>query len=192
MGRSRTSDISGHLWIEQGEPQEGTIAEVAPLIPTNRTYSFAVPEVMEGSLGVGQRVMVPLGRRARLVEGFVVGLDRRAWDSTLQPIRSLADPYSCLTPELIELGRQIAAHYACPLGRTLKAITPEAVRRQRGLTTVRYARLKRSPDEIRESGVRLSRQRQALIDVLAVSRDLVPVKRLLAASGASQATLRAL
>ena len=67
-----------------------------------------------------------------------------------------------VTPELIELGREIAAHYACPLGRTLKAITPEAVRRQRGLTTVRYASLKRSPEEIlkqlREDRARENRQ----------------------------------
>ncbi len=192
MGRTRNRNTSGHLWVEEGEQREGLIAEVAPIIPTTRTYSFTVPPSMEGSLALGQRVMVPLGRRGRAVAGFVVGLDRRTWDSTLRPIDTVVDDASYLTPDLIELGREIAKHYACPLGRTLKAMTPEAVRQQRGLVTVRYARLVRTPDEIRDSGTRITEKRRALIDALAASVDPVPVERLLGETGSSQAILRSL
>ncbi len=178
--------------MEEGERREGVIAEVAPLIPTSRTYTFTVPEGIEQSLTVGQRVRVPLGRRGRLVEGFVVCLDRKVWDSTLRPIDSVIDAASFLTLDLLELGREIAVHYACPLGRTLKAITPEAVRRERGLKTVRYARLIQTPDEIRDSGKRIGKKRQAVIDVLANAVETFPVERLFEQTKASSVVLRAM
>jgi primosomal protein N' (replication factor Y) len=168
------------------------VAEIAPAIPSSRIYSFAVPESMEDSLVMGLRVLVPMGRRGRLVQGFVVGLDRRIWDDTLRPIDSLVDDVSYLTPDLIELGREIARHYVCPLARTLKAMTPEAVRRQRGLTTVRYAQLVRTPDEIREVARRITAKRRAVIEMLAASGQPIPVDRLLDETGASRATLRAM
>ena len=168
------------------------VAEVAPVAPIHRTYSFAVLPEMEPAISAGQRVMIPLGRSGRLVQGFVVLLTRRVWDSTLRPIRSVVDQVSFLTPELIELGKEIARHYACPLGRALKAITPEAVRRLRGFKTVRYARLLRTPEQIRASGARLTAKRTALINALSEAEAAVPVAGLLAASGASAAILTAL
>ncbi|MGB2984312.1 MAG: primosomal protein N' [Phycisphaerae bacterium] len=192
MGRSRINDTTGHLWVEEGDRREGVVAEVAPLIHSRRTYSFAVSEAMEGSLAVGQRVLVPLGRGGRLVQGFVVGLDRKPWDSTLRLIDSVVDDASFLTPDLLEVGREIALHYACPLGRALKAITPEAVRRQRGLKTVRYARLLCPVKEIHDSGKRMGEKRRGLIAALAEATEPVPVDRLLSDTSTSQAVLRRL
>lgn len=186
MGRARTTDTTGHLWVEEGEQRKGTIAEVAPIIPTNRTYSFTVPEAIETSLALGQRVMVPLGKRARLVQGFVVGVDRGIWDGTLRPIHSLVDDASFLPPHLIALGREMAEHYACPLGQTLKAITPEAVRRQRGLKTVRYVRALRTLEELSEDGRRISQKRRAVFDLLLASHDPVLEERLLSKVEISQ------
>ena len=168
------------------------IAEIAPVVPVGRTYSFVVPEPLEASLAIGQRVMFPLGRRGRLVEGFVVGLDRRVWDSTLQPVDSVVDPVSFLTPDLVDLGREIARHYACPLGRTLKAMTPEAVRRQRGLTTVRYARLIGAADQILAGAKRISEKRRAIVERLAGATGALRVNRLLEETQASPAVLRAM
>ena len=119
MVTANVNDPTGHLWVEEGEQREGVIAEVAPVAPIHRTYSFAVLPEMEHAISAGQRVMIPLGRSGRLVQGFVVLLTRRVWDSTLRPIRSVVDQVSFLTPELIELGQEIARHYACPLGRAL-------------------------------------------------------------------------
>jgi len=96
--------------VEEGDQREGVVAEVAPIIRVDRTCSFAVPEAMEKTLSVGQRVMVPLGRRGRLVVGFVVSLDRKAWDSTLRPVDSVVDSASFLPPDLVRLGREISEH----------------------------------------------------------------------------------
>jgi len=189
----RVEDQAGYLWIEAGERREGVIADVAPIVAyTHRTYAFAVPTSIEATLKLGQRVTVPLGRRGRAVPGFVVGIDRGVWDSTLRPIESVIDQDSFLNPELIALGREIAAHYTCPLGKTLKAITPEAVRRQCGLKKVRYAALARPVAEILAEGRRLSAPRRALLERLAEAEGLVRADRLLSDTGATPAVLRAM
>ena len=152
MARTNTSPQTGFLWVEEGERFEGMVVEVAPIIPTNRTYSFSVPASLTESIRLGHRVEVPIGRRNRLVRGFVVGLDRKEWQGTLQPIASVVDPTSYLDHKLIDLGRRISQHYGCPLGQTLKALTPEPVRRQSGMKTIRYARLALAIGEIVASG----------------------------------------
>ncbi len=143
--RVRTAPAAGFLWTEEGEPRHGLVAEVAVDLPVQHTYSFAVPEALESVLKLGHRVRVPLGRRGRLCTGFVTQLDRRPWDSTLRTIGSLVDDESFLGEGLIALGREISAHYCSPLGQTLRAITPEAVRKQRGLSRVRYVEMSISP-----------------------------------------------
>ncbi len=189
MKDTKVTDSTGYLWTEEGEPNVGVVVEVAPILPIAHTYSFSVPSAEEVP-ALGQRVLVPLGRRGRMIPGFVVGLDQRAWDSTLRPIGSLVDSASFLTADLIELGRQISAHYCCPLGPTLKAMTPEAVRKQRGLAKVRYARLVATPEEIRARSKRISPKRSALIDALADSPPEIRVEELLLKTGSSSAVLQ--
>ena len=192
MSHSKSKDSAGYLWVEEGEQRVGMVAEVAPIIPVHQTYTFAVLPSLEGALSPGQRVRVPIGRRGRLVPAFVLSIDRRAWDSTLRPIESVVDEESYLTADLIELGRRISAYYGCPLGRTLKAITPEAVRRQRGLRTVRYARLIAKVDDIRVQDARVGIKRRVLLEHLEVAGAPVEVKSLLAHVGASSSVLRAM
>ncbi|MCH7808556.1 MAG: primosomal protein N', partial [Planctomycetes bacterium] len=190
MGRSKPT--TGYLWTEEGERREATLAEVAPVLPVSRTYTFAVPTDMEESLGVGRRVMVPIGRKGRLVHGFVVGLDRGVWDSTLRCVDSMLDSASFLTPDLVRLGREIAVHYACPLGRTLKAMTPEAVRRRAGFKTIRFARLVRPLEDLLESKGRIGLKQRAVLETLAAQSEPTVVGELLDRAGASAATLRGL
>ena len=189
---AQVQDNTGRLWIESGEQRRALVAEVAPIIPVEHSYSFLVPDEMSGALSPGQRVEVPLGKRGRLVPGFVLSIDEKPWDSTLRPLHALLDAESYLTPELIDLGRRIAEHYACPLGRTLKAITPQAVRRGSGLATVRYAELAQPLAEIRESSERLTAQRGALLEALAGADAALPVATLLEQTKASAAVLRGL
>ncbi len=188
----RTNSTTDRLWIEEGDRRQGLVAEVAPILRTHRTYSFSVPDSLETSLSLGQRVEVPFGRSGRLAQGFVVALERKVWDSTLRPIHAVVDEVSFLTPELITLGREIALHYACPLGQTLKAFTSESVRRARGLKTVRYARLLRTLDDVSPDGARVGPKRKALIDALAGREHPVAVSELLSEVNASMSTLRAL
>ena len=53
MKRTRANHATGYLWTEEGDQRQAIVADVAPLIPTHRTYSFLVPPPMEQSLAVG-------------------------------------------------------------------------------------------------------------------------------------------
>ncbi len=187
MKDSKTS--RGFLWVEEGEEVEGPVAEVAPVLRIDRTYTFSVPSELAGTVRLGQRVQIPLRKSGSLTVGFVIRLDRGRWDSTLRPIHSVVDEGSFLTPELIELGQQISAHYCCPLGATLKAMTPQAVRDRRGLVRVRHVRI--SPEAV-AAAARLSKKQKAVIDFLSAKSDAVEISFLATQTGASQAILRAM
>ncbi len=196
MTRRKTKDKTGFLFFEEGEERIGLVAEVAPVLPAsalrgNRLYSFAVPPEMEGDLAPGQRVMIPVGRSGRLVPGFVVSISRKPWDTTLRPIDSLTDPVSYLTPDLIRLGRWIADYYACPLGRTLKAMVPEAVHKESGLVRVRYARPLLTVEQAKADGRRVSAKRCAVL-TLSGGAEPLPIDALMEQTAVSPALLRAM
>jgi primosomal protein N' (replication factor Y) len=192
MSRRRTDDATGRLWIEEGESREGLVASVAPILPVHRSYTFSVPDELAATVGVGQRVIVPIGRTGRETPAFVLSLEHTTWHSTLRPILRLVDTVSFLTPPLIELGRRIAAHYACPLGITLKAMTPEAARRERGLRKVRYAELADPPPDPAPGGARRSAARSVVLAALQAAGGPMAVAALLEQTGASTAVLRGL
>ncbi len=192
MPARKTDNQTGRLWVEPGQEKTGPVARVAPIAPIDKEYAFAVPDGLADRLSPGQRVRVPLGRTGRVVEGFCTGVHVAPWESTLRYVDSLVDARSFLTDELLELGRWIARHYACPLGRTLNALVPRAVRAQAGFQTVRHARLQTTPDAIQHQARQLGRRQRAIIDALAAADEPVNVTDLLRATGASSATLRAL
>ncbi len=190
--RTRTPDGTGFLWSEPGEQREGVVAEVAPLVHVFHTYSFAVPDSMVAMLKPGRRVQISLGRRGRSARAIVVSLDRRIWDSTLRPITQVLDADSFLTPELIELAREISTHYFCPLGRTLAAMTPEAARTGAGLHTVRSVRLVTDLDTAAKATNRLTRKRRAVLERLTGATTPLSMDTLLKDSGATMAVVRSL
>ncbi len=181
---------SGLLWVEEGEQRLGIVAEVAPIIPVTKTYAYAIPDELAEKVAIGHRVQVSVGRRGRLTPGFVVALDRRIWDSTLRPIDLLIDDRSYLSPELVALARTISRHYCCPLGRTLKAITPAPVRQGRGLKKVRYLRLSDSIDALVAGSKRLTAGRKAVVNRLSGSREAVAFDDLSIQAEVSAAVLR--
>ncbi len=190
MPSTRPKDTTGHLWIEQGEDVVGPVASVALIGPVERLYSYAVPPEFASSLSPGQRVNVPVGKRARLAPGFCVAIDRQPWTATLKPIESLIDDHAFLTDELLVLGRWMAGYYACPLGRTLKSLVPEAVRKRSGFTTVVRASVNPSGLALGDPAARVGHKQRAVLDRLLRADAPVALPILLADSGASRATVR--
>ncbi|MEM6553297.1 MAG: primosomal protein N' [Planctomycetota bacterium] len=81
-------------------------------------------------VGVGDRVVVPLGRKR--VEGVVVGVLQDLPEGLeAGKVRGVERVVlrSGLPEELIGLARWIAGYYVCPLGMVLQAMTPAGVRR---------------------------------------------------------------
>jgi len=97
--------------------------------------TYGVPTNL-GVLHPGERVEVPLGRGNKPAEGVVVGevsgieipagLDPRA----IKPVtRRLGVSFE---PSLIELAKWVSRYYCCPLGTTLSALIPAAVKKLTG------------------------------------------------------------
>ncbi len=186
------SQSNEFLWVEQGQQSEGLIAEVAPILSTDKTYHFNVPEPMVEGIEIGQRVLVQTGKRGREVEGFIVALDLKLWDSTLRSIEKCVDEKTFLSEKLIALGNQISRHYSCAWGLALKAMLPEAVRKESGLRSVRYANMVASMEEIESQQDRLSPKRRAILETLQLSQEPILVEALLEKVGAGASVLTAL
>lgn len=189
---ARASDSSGRLWIEEGDLKTGPVATVAPIAPIDETYTFRIPPELVDRIEAGQRLNVPLGKRNRLAEAFCVAIDEGPWDSTLKAIDSVVDERSFLTPELLALGQWISRYYACPLGRTLSAMVPQAVRKQAGYRDRQLVRLTKPLDEIDATSARIGPKQRAILRRLAEGVEPIDRAHLLADAGASPATLRSL
>jgi primosomal protein N' (replication factor Y) len=190
MPRQKTVDHTQPLWIEAGDPSEAVLVSVAPVAPIDKLYTYTIGDDSAHLVLPGRRVIVPFGRKGRLAPAIVVSVTRGPWSSTLKPIAEVLEEAGSLSGHLIDLGKWIADYYYCPLGRTLAAMVPEAVRKKRGFQTVRHAKLLASVETIQEA--RLGKKQQQLIACLGESEGPVEVGALLERSGASRSTLRSL
>ena len=188
MSRRKTVDHTQPLWVEAGDPTEAVLVSVAPVAPIDKLYTYTIDEASAHRVLPGRRVVVPFGRKSRLAPAIVVSVARGPWSSTLKPIAEILEEAGSLSEHLIELGMWISDYYCCPLGRTLAAMVPEAVRKKRGFLTVRHAKLLIDDEAVR--GVRVGKKQQRIIDCLSRNADPFEVGSLLEQSGASRATLR--
>ncbi|MCA9252278.1 MAG: primosomal protein N' [Phycisphaerae bacterium] len=190
MPRQKTVDHTQPLWVEAGDPSEAVLVSVAPIAPIDKLYTYTIDDASAHLVLPGRRVIVPFGRKGRLAPAIVVSVTRGPWNSTLKPIAEVLEEAGSLSDHLIELGQWISDYYYCPLGRTLAAMVPEAVRKKRGFQTVRHVRLLADAETI--EAARLGAKQKQLIDVLQGSDASFEVGALLEESGASRSTLRGL
>ncbi|MBX3385080.1 MAG: DEAD/DEAH box helicase [Phycisphaeraceae bacterium] len=118
------------------------------------TLTYAADE----HIPVGRRVEVPLGRGSTPTGGIVVesggrelleGLDPARVKRILRAVSNTHDPAGSsvdLPPTLIDLARWISTYYVCPIGMTLAAMIPSAVKRATGGRTVELLRLAEPAD----------------------------------------------
>ena len=117
------------------------MATVAPIAALDKLYSYSVPPALVERLQPGMRVEVPFGSRGRPRLGFCVAVAREDWTTTLKPLLAILDDQPLFSPRLLELGKWISDYYCAPLGITLEAMVPAAVRKQSGYRRVRRLRL---------------------------------------------------
>jgi primosomal protein N' (replication factor Y) (superfamily II helicase) len=97
--------------------------------PGGLTYT-ARGELLD--LRVGERVEAPLGRGGRLAAGVVVEVDVEP-DFDPAKIKAVARRTGVSLPsELIDLARWVSSYYCCPVGMTLAAMLPAAVKARTG------------------------------------------------------------
>jgi len=96
---------------------------VALPVPLRTTFTYAVPEALQGALQPGSRVLVPFRKKAMV--GVVVELTENAPQGTkIREIMRVLDFVPALTPKLIELAHWIAGYYLAPAGEVFRAMLP--------------------------------------------------------------------
>ncbi len=96
---------------------------VALPVPLRTTFTYAVPESLQGTVQPGSRVLVPFRKKAMV--GVVVELAESAPQGTkIREITRVLDFVPALTPKLIELAHWIAGYYLAPVGEVFRAMLP--------------------------------------------------------------------
>jgi primosomal protein N' (replication factor Y) (superfamily II helicase) len=180
-------------------------AELPPLVAValesglDRTLTYSVPKSLVRLLSVGQRVKVPLGRGNRAAFGYAVAFPAPPptdFDpGRIKSMLAIDDPRVLVTPALLELTRWISRYYFCPLGLTLDAIIPSAVKRRVGLTYLTLARPLLDADRLRAmvESTRQPKRRALYAQLLDVpSGGSIELSQLANAAGVTVATARKL
>ncbi len=143
----------------------------------SRTFTYAVGNL---SLQKGQRVLVPFGHRT--VEGFVIGFSDHT-DYESGKIREILEPmedWPVILPHLMDLAREMAETYHCPLAETLRLLYPAEMRGQRVKPkTETVARITIPPEKLEEAKAQQGRSaRRAMLLTLLSDGRIHPVAEL--------------
>lgn len=94
---------------------------------TDRIFEYHVPDELEKDVQIGSRVVVPFGRRK--VQGFVVGLEEKSeFKGKLKDLLVVVDEMPPLTPELVELSKDLARKIFSYRIKILQAMLPWVMR----------------------------------------------------------------
>lgn len=104
------------------------IARVSLEIALRREFDYAIPPDLADKVDVGSRVQVPFG--ARNVLGVVTAVAEESGQARLKPIIKIIGAQTLVTPKVLKLARWIGEYYCCAPETALKAVLPEAVRRE--------------------------------------------------------------
>ncbi len=117
---------------ETDDQQLARVATVVFAQGPGQAFDYRVPDALADQIAVGKRVRVPLGQRARPIEGYCVRLETRSTTRTLRPVSAVIDRRCLLSPAMLRLTEWIAEHYLCGWGQVIEAVVPAGVRGQAG------------------------------------------------------------
>lgn len=119
----------------------------------NRIFDYHVPANMEGTVCVGDRILVPFGNKKALEEGFVIGLKEKS-DYKVKDIAKIQDGIK-LTKENIDLAKLMARRYFCNISDCIKLMLPpgtssKVLENRVKAKTLNFVYLKKDIQEIEE------------------------------------------
>ena len=88
----------------------------------NRIFDYNVPTEMEGTICVGDRILVPFGNKKTLEEGFVIGFKENS-EFKVKAIAGIQNGVK-LTEFNIELAKLMARRYFCNISDCIKLMLP--------------------------------------------------------------------
>jgi primosomal protein N' (replication factor Y) len=173
----------------------GPFAAVALEQAIDRMLDYSIPPALVGSLQVGQRVRVPLGRNNKPAHGYVVDLHPETNYPKIKPILSIDDARVLITPPIMRLAQWISRYYVAPLGSVLEAVLPSAVRKKIGLGYSQMVRLAQEREAIQTTieKTRAPKRRAILARLLQLEPgEAIDLVRLAGQAGATPVTIRKL
>ncbi len=96
---------------------------VAFPIASYQEFTYAVPHDVAAQIGIGSRVLAPLGKRK--ITGIVVSIaDSSSFAGDVKPVLALVDQQPILDEHLWELIKWMSRYYLTPIGQTARAALP--------------------------------------------------------------------
>ncbi len=99
--------------------------EVAINIPSNRTFTYSVPDESRADVAPGKRVLVPFGKRS--LTGYILAVRRSTDRKDTREIVRVLDREPLFHEEDLRFYRWAADYYFTPLGRALGEILPGGI-----------------------------------------------------------------
>ena len=109
-------------------PGHRVVARVTLDVAVRREFDYLVPAELESSVHEGTRVKVPFGPRE--VMGVVTKVLDESPHGNLREIIKTVGAQALVTPPILRLVRWIADYYCCAPEVAMKAVLPDAVRKE--------------------------------------------------------------
>jgi primosomal protein N' (replication factor Y) len=103
-------------------PKTPAFAEVAAALPVYCTYTYSIPDHLQGFVESGKRVLVPFGHRK--ITAYVIGLDDRIPEIQVKAILEVLDEKPLFPHNMIPFFRWMSQYYKCPIGEVIKTALP--------------------------------------------------------------------
>jgi primosomal protein N' (replication factor Y) (superfamily II helicase) len=96
-------------------------------LPIEGPFDYEVPSSLKDDIAVGKRVWVNFGPR-RMV-GYVIDISKKTECENTKPILDIIDRAPILSPEMLDLTRQISERYMCSWGEAINAAIPSSLKK---------------------------------------------------------------
>jgi len=162
------------------------VARVTLDVAVRREFDYLVPSELEPSVHEGTRVKVPFGPRE--VMGVVTAVLDESPHGNLREIIKTVGGQALVTPPILRLVRWIAEYYCCAPEVAMKAVLPDAVRKEaEGWREQLFVRALPQHGEL----PKLTKRQEDLWTIVEEWREL-PLQELIRLAGTTSATIRKL
>lgn len=163
----------------------------------NKTFDYEVPRVLEESIKIGSRVLVPFGKMKKLEEGYVIGFKEQS-EYKLKNIAKLEEG-DFLKEENIKLAKWMARRYFCNISDSIKLMLPPGATTKNIEKRIKdkssnFVYLKKDMEEIEfdiEHGKIKSDKQKRVLNIL-LQNDEIEITDLSLISDASKAVIKTL
>ncbi len=98
---------------------------VAVNIPSEKTFSYSVPEALQQEIAVGKRALIPFGKRR--LTGYIIEVSHLTGCEDVKEIIEILDFEPLFNEEDLKFYRWVSQYYIYPLGKALAEILPGGI-----------------------------------------------------------------